>query len=278
MKTCHLRGRTSRACSMLWWVPLYLRVCLTTESRSTTSLGRSLQEVLFLLKRNGEYSHNSICQKSLFIYKSWLRGLEERLFSGAVSSFLPFSLLLSHSPWEVLLWHVWLLKGLMRPWMLQWMSSPERNISLSLFESENLNTRGSIQGMMECLTEAAICSWLANRELFGQWVQPCTQQTSAFRGLCRRKQETTWAPFQTPAPTWDNLSKQSAFVPEGTIQWVPTAFLETMYIYSQRHSSQRLIYKDLKGQGRDGRHPISICILTDEEWLGSSVPVGWDGS
>lgn len=28
-------------------------------------------------------------------------------------------------------------------------------------------------------------------------------------------------PFSAPAPAWDNLFKQSAFVPKGTIQWVP---------------------------------------------------------
>ena len=71
-------------------------------------------------------------------------------------------------------------KGLMRLWVLQWMLESERNIFLSVSLSQKIrNTRGPIQGMMECPTEAAICSQLANRDLFGQWAQPSTQQTSA---------------------------------------------------------------------------------------------------
>lgn len=143
------------------------------------------------------------------------------------------------------------------------MSRPERNISLSLFESENLNTRGSIQGVMECLTEAAICSRLANRAVWTVRTAVHSANTS-FPKTSQEREETTWAPFQTPAPTWDNLSQQSAFVPKGTIQWVPTAFLETMYIYSQLHSSQKIICKDLKGHGSDGRHP-DFHLYTDRQ-------------
>lgn len=92
-------------------VPLYFKVCLITVSRNIPSLGRSLQEVLFLFKKNWEYSHNSTCWGGYFFAKAGSRELEERPFIGAVSSSLPFSLLLSHSPWEVLLWHVWLLRA-----------------------------------------------------------------------------------------------------------------------------------------------------------------------
>lgn len=35
---------------------------------------------------------------------------------------------------------------------------------------------------MECLTETAICSQLAGRDLFGQWAQPSPGQTAAFLG------------------------------------------------------------------------------------------------
>lgn len=46
------------------------------------------------------------------------------------------------------------------------------SLSLSLSHSERLSTRGAIQAVMECLTETAICSQLASRDLFGQWAQP----------------------------------------------------------------------------------------------------------
>lgn len=51
--------------------------------------------------------------------------------------------------------------------------------SLSLLHSESLSTRGAIQAVMECLTETAICSQLASRDLFGQWAQPSPRQTAA---------------------------------------------------------------------------------------------------
>lgn len=44
--------------------------------------------------------------------------------------------------------------------------------------------------------------------------------------------------FQTPTPIWDNLSEQNAFVPRVTIQWVPSALLETVPIYLQLHWGQ----------------------------------------
>lgn len=48
-------------------------------------------------------------------------------------------------------------KGLMRLRMLRWMLKSERNISISLSLSQKiLNTRGSIQGMMECLAGSSM--------------------------------------------------------------------------------------------------------------------------
>lgn len=143
------------------------------------------------LKRNQEYSHIFLFTKaSWFIYKNLATSGQNKGISMGLFYFLPFSLPLSHSQ-EASLVHAWVSKGLMRLRMLQWMLKSERNISLSLSLSQKiLNTRGSIQGMMECLTEAAICSQLANRDLFGQWAQPSTQQTSAFLLVHNRKNQT----------------------------------------------------------------------------------------
>lgn len=125
-----------------------------------------------------------------FIYENLATSGQNKSISMGLSLYSLFSALFSLSLSSVS-GACLVSKGLMRLWMLQWMLKSERNISLSLSLSQKiLNTRGSIQGMMECLTEAAICSQLANTDLFGQWVQPSTQQTSAFLLVHSRKNET----------------------------------------------------------------------------------------
>lgn len=194
--------------SQAWWNPITYSVvpdkCIPCCGKYYCTLGcarikwadthRSLEDPcrnFILLRRNWDYCHNSICQKSLFIYKNWLQGASRTRFSGTVSpSPSPPHSLLSHCPGEMPLLRVWLLGAWWDPGgCSECRGLKEIALSLLLFDSEILNTRGSIQGMMECLTEAAICSQLANRDLFGQWVQPSTQQTSAFRWVHRRKKE-----------------------------------------------------------------------------------------
>lgn len=145
-------------------------------------------------------------------------------------------------------------KGLMRLWILPWMLETERNISLSSLSQKILNTSGSIQGMMECLTEAAICSQLANRDLFGQWAQPSTQQTSAFLLVHSRKNQTLAALLPDSNTTLGQAFYTECLCPTVTIQWVPTAFLEAMSVYSQSHSGPKPICKGLE-EKCNGKNP-----------------------
>jgi len=87
----------------------------------------------------------------------------------------------------------------------------ERNISLSLSHSERLSTRGAIQAVMECLTETAICSPLAGRDLFGQRAQPSPPQTAAF--LRRRGTEQRRPSPRALAPIRLGLQNKHLFVP-----------------------------------------------------------------
>lgn len=163
-----------------------------SEQKRITSWKLNAEHFL-LLGKNHEYSHNPfylLRQPGLFT-KTWPQVARIKAFQWGcllLSSLFstPFSFSLRSISGACLV-----SKGLMRLWMLQWMLKSERSISLSLSLSQKiLNTRGSIQGMMECLTEAAICSQLANRDLFGQWAQPSTQQTSAFLLVHGRKNQT----------------------------------------------------------------------------------------
>lgn len=185
MKPNHLLGSTRQVYSMLWEVLLYSGVCRNQVSRHTPFLGRSLQEVLFCWGEIGTIVTILFARRACLFTKTGYKGPAERRFSGA-----PPHTLLSHCPGEMPLLRVWLLGAWWDPGgCSECRGLKEIALSLLLFDSEILNTRGSIQGMMECLTEAAICSQLANRDLFGQGVQPSTQQTSAFRWVHRRKKE-----------------------------------------------------------------------------------------
>lgn len=166
----------------------------------------------------------------------------------------------------------------MRLWMLQWMLKSERNISLSLSLSQKiLNTRGSIQGMMECLTEAAICSQLANRDLFGQWAQPSTQQTSAFLLVHSRKNQTLAALLSDSNATLGQAFWTKCLCPTVTIQWVPTAFLEAMSDYSQLHLGPKIICKGLEEKS-NGKYPSShLPQSTRNNWT-ALVPISKNSS
>lgn len=195
-----------------------------TVSRNILFLGRSLQEVLFCLGEIRTIDTILFARRAGLFTKTGCKALEERHFSGAVSSFLRFSPLLSHSPWEEPLLHVWLLRAWWDPGCYSeclkgcYSEAWKKYFSLPHFDSESLNTTGSIQGMMECLTEAAICSQLANRNLFGQWARPIHSANTSFpMGSEKKRGRRSRPPFQTPTPIWDNLSKQNAFVPRVTI-------------------------------------------------------------
>lgn len=117
-----------------------------------------------------------------------------------------------------------------------------------------LNTSGSIQGMMECLTETAICSPLANRDVFGQRAYPSTQQTSAFLLVHSRKNQTLAALLSDSNTTLGQAFYTECFCPTVTVQLVPTAFLEAMSVYSQLHVGPKIICKGLE-EKRNGKNP-----------------------
>lgn len=145
-----------------------------------------------LREKSGIFSQYILfAQAAWFIYENLATsGGNKGISIGLPFTFFLFPLLLFHSSRSISGASL-VSKGLMRLRMLQWMLKSERNISLSPFLSlKILNTRGAIQGMMECLTEAAICSQLANRDVFGHWAQPSTQQTSAFLLVHSRKNQT----------------------------------------------------------------------------------------
>lgn len=131
-----------------------------------------------------------------------------------------------------------------------------------------LNTRGSIQGMMECLTEAAICSQLANRDLFGQWAQSSTQQTPAFLLVHSRKNQTLVALLPDSNTTLERAFYTECLCPTVTIQWVPTAFLEATSVYSQLHSGSTFICKGLE-ENVMGKPQFLFVIIDKEvtEWV-----------
>lgn len=133
---------------------------------------------------------------------------------------------------------------------------------------------------MECLTEAAICSQLANRDLFGQWAQPSTQQTSAFLLVHSRKNQTPAALLSDSNTTFGQAFKTKCLCPTVTIQWVPTAFLEAMSVYSQLHS--QLVPKFIcKGREKKvmGKSPISIYNNRQgKEWLNGFVLISKNSS
>lgn len=111
---------------------------------------------------------------------------------------------------------------------------------------------------MECLTEAAICSQLANRDLFGQWAQPSTQQTSASLLVHSRKNQTLAALLSDSNTTLGQAFKTKCLCPTVTIQWVPTAFLEAMSVYSQLNLGPKIISKGLEEKSNEGKKKISI--------------------
>lgn len=164
-----------------------------TVSRNTPFLGRSLQEVLFCLGEIRTIDTILLATRACLFTKTGYKELEGRHFSGAVSSFLLFSPLLSHSPWEVPLLCVWLLRAWWDPGCYS--EAWKKYFSLPRFDSESLNTTGSIQGMMECLTEAAICSQLANRNLFGQWARPIHSANTSFPTGSEKKEGDVLGPF-----------------------------------------------------------------------------------
>lgn len=92
-------------------VLLYFGVCQIQVSGNTPFLGRPLQEVLFCLGEVRTIVTILFAKRACLLTKTGYRGLEERHFYGAVSCFLPFSPLLSYSPWEAPLLHVWLLRA-----------------------------------------------------------------------------------------------------------------------------------------------------------------------
>lgn len=218
-------------------------------NRNEPWVRNSSAESFILLRRNQEHSHNSfyLPRRPGLFTKTWPQVVRIKAFQWScllLSTFFstPFSFSLRSVSGASLV-----SKGLMRLWMLQWMLKSERNISLSPSVSqETLNTRGSIQGMMECLTEAAICSQLANRDLFGQWAQPSTQQTSAFLLVLSRKNQTVAALLSDSNTTLGQAFQTKCLCPIVTIQWVPMAFLEAMSVYSQLHSGPKIICKDLE--------------------------------
>lgn len=112
-------------------------------NRNEAEVGSSVLKVLF--------SHLFTKAPSLFM-KTWPQVARIKAFQWScllLSSFFsnPFSFSLRSIPGACLV-----SKGLMRLWILRWMLKNERNISLSFSVSQKiLNTRGSIQGMIECL-------------------------------------------------------------------------------------------------------------------------------
>lgn len=171
----------------------------------------------------------------------------------------PFSFSLRSTPGACLV-----SKGLMTLWILRWMLKTERNISLSFSVSQKIpNTRGSIQGMIECLTEAAICSQLANRDLFGQWAQSSTQQTPAFLLVHNRKNQTLVALLPDSSTTLERAFYTECLCPAVTIQWVPTAFLGATSVYSQFHSGSTFICKGLE-ENVMGNPQFSFVIIDKE--------------
>lgn len=198
------------------------------------------------------------------LMKTWPQVARIKAFQWScllLSSFFPypFSFSLRSIPGACLV-----SKGLMTLWILRWMLKTERNISLSFSVSQKiLNTRRSIQGMIECLTEAAICSQLANRDLFGQWAQSSTQQTPAFLLVHSRKNQTLVALLPDSNTTLERAFYTECLCPTVTIQRVPTAFLEATSVYSQFHSGSTFICKGLE-ENVMGNPQFSFVIIDKE--------------
>lgn len=172
-----------------------------TVSGNKPFLGRCLQEVLFCFGEIRTIDTILLARRACLFTKTGYKELEGRQFSGAVASFLLLSPLLSHSPWEGPLLRVWLLRAWWDPGCCSgglkgcYSEAWKKYFSLPRFDSESLNTTGSIQGMMECLTEAAICSQLANRNLFGQWARPIHSANTSFPTGSEKKEGDVLGPF-----------------------------------------------------------------------------------
>lgn len=103
-------------------------------------------------------------------------------------------------------------KGLMRIWMLQWMLKSERNISLSLSLSQKiLNTRGSIQGVMECLRGSSMFAVGKQRSVWTVSTAIHSANISFPISSQQKEQDAGGPPFRFQ-PLWDKPSKQNAFV------------------------------------------------------------------
>lgn len=176
-------------------------VCQIQVRRNTPFLGSSLQEVLFCLGEIRTIDTILFAKRTCLFTKTGYKELAKTHFNGAVSSFLLFSPLLSHSPWEVPPLHVWLLRAWWDPGCYSeclkecYSEAWKKYSSLPRFDSESLNTTGSIQGVMKCLTEAAICSQLANRDLFGQWARPIHSANTSFPTGSEKKEGDVLGPF-----------------------------------------------------------------------------------
>lgn len=120
--------------------------------------------LLIFFPRNSRYS-NILMWRKVSIYKysnKWWKC--HPFFLTSFPFWTPALRQRSHTVTKGFFWHCRRLKGIF--------------LSLSRIQS----TRGAIQAVMECLTETAICSQLASRDLFGQWAQPSPRQTPAFLG------------------------------------------------------------------------------------------------